>query len=296
MYQLDDERAIAVSIDVITPLVDDPETFGRIAAANALSDLYAMGATGLVSLSFLAVPKNFDLSIATAIARGGALTALDAGAPVLGGHTVESQDLMFGLAVVGELPPNITIRNMGLRPGDQLLLSKPLGTGTLTTALKEEKLTADDISEATAGMMQLNAAAVPLLRAYRGHISAVTDITGFGLIGHAAEMARGSGVAMALHGDKTPAYAGARQTLAQGVVTRGNARNLRYASSLGPVENRGELEKIDPLLLDPQTSGGLLIGVAADRADALRNELIASGFSRTALVGEVSPGEGLLIY
>ncbi len=298
VYKLDANRALAISIDVITPLVDDAEIFGRIAAANALSDLYAMGATGLMSLSFLGVPKNFDINLTTAIARGGALTALEAGAPVLGGHTVESQDLLFGLAVIGEVHPDKLIRNHGLTAGDKLLLTKPLGTGTLTTALKQEKRSALDIEEAVLGMLLLNRAATPLLQSYRAHISAVTDISGFGLLGHAAEMANGSEVSIRIHAAHVPAYQGARQAISkEGIITRGNGPNLRYAQSLlQVVHHSGSIKNIDPILLDPQTSGGLLIGVHAQSADELCTDLIAAGYTRTCIVGEVSSGDGLEIY
>lgn len=285
MYRLSDDTAAVVTIDVITPLVDDPAQFGAIAAANSLSDVYAMGGEGLLAVSFLSVPSGFPLNVAQQILVGAANKAMEAGAPILGGHTVEAKDLLFGLAVVGRVHPDQTFANHRLRAGDCLVLTKPLGTGTLTTAFKRDRLTADAIAPAVASMLQLNAAAVPILRAHG--VIAATDITGFGLLGHAAELAAASRVQIAFDA-QAPAFPHAREMLEAGVVTRGNQRNLDYVRSLGTLEGDPE-----PLVLDPQTSGGLFFGVKAERLRSVLADLHAAGFAAAACVGNVSEGTGL---
>ncbi len=288
VFKLDAERGLVFSIDVITPLVDDPELYGAIAAANALSDIYAMGGRGLLSLSFLGTPKDFPVEIAAAIARGGAELAKEEGAPVVGGHSIESKDLMYGLAVVGLADPEALFKNDALAVGDELLLTKPLGTGALTTALKQRKLEDRDVSEALAGMRQTNRAAVDV--ALEHGVLAVTDITGFGLLGHAAEVASASGVRAVISQRDVPEYPGAREALRNGYVTRGNRTNPEYVNSLGPLEGHPE-----PLLFDPQTSGGLLLGVPRERSESLLRALRAAGFPRAARIGNVEAGAGLRI-
>lgn len=288
VYQVDDSRAVVVSIDVITPLVDDAHLFGRIAAANALSDLYAMGADPLISLSFVCIPGDFPIEVAQEILRGGGELALAAGAPIVGGHSVEGQDVMFGLAVVGHCHPKKLFRNDALRVGDRLVLTKPLGTGTLTTALKNDRLSSDDVREALEAMAQTSAAAVAPLRAH--DVRAVTDITGFGFLGHGGEMAKASGVLLQIEAAAVPGFPRAREMLAAGVVTRGNRRNDEYIRSQGTVEGEPE-----PLLLDPQTSGGLLVGVSPERVDSLVETLRAAGYEGATIVGEVCEGAGLRV-
>lgn len=288
VFKLDAERGIVFSIDVITPLVDDPELFGAIAAANALSDIYAMGGRGLVSLSFLGTPKGFPVEITAAIARGGAELAKNEGAPVVGGHSVESKDLMYGLAVVGIADPEVLFKNDALAVGDELLLTKPLGTGALTTAVKARKLAARDVADAFAGMRQTNRAAVD--PALQHGVRAVTDITGFGLLGHTAEVASASGVCAVISQSDVPEYAGAREALRNGHVTRGERTNPEYVNSLGPLA--GEPES---LLFDPQTSGGLLIAVTRERSQSLLHALKAAGFDRTARIGHVEAGAGIRV-
>lgn len=288
VYRLDAQRALVCTTDVITPLVDDPETFGRIAAVNALSDVYAMGGRPLLALSILAIPEEFPLEVGSRILAGGARAALAAGAPVVGGHTVQARDLLYGLAVVGEADPQRLFLNSQVAPGDALLLSKPLGTGTLTTAVKRGRLTERDILDAMRGMTQTNAAAVAPMHA--AQVRAATDITGFGLLGHAAELANASGVEIVLEASAVPEYPGARASLAAGVRTGANKRNLQYARDLGPLEGEPE-----PLLVDPQTSGGLLIAVAPARAGALVNDLRRAGYTAAARVGEARAGLGVRI-
>jgi selenide,water dikinase len=288
VFRLDSARALVATVDVITPVVDAPFLFGEIAAANSLSDIYAMGAEPLLSLSFLGVPRDFPAEAAASIAKGGASLALASGAPVVGGHSLESRDLMFGLAAFGLADPERLFRNDGLAAGDELILTKPLGTGALTTALKNDALSERDLAEAIAGMRQTNGAAVRPCHA--AAVRAETDITGFGLIGHAAEMARASSVRVVLEAAAVPAYPHARDMLKKGHRTRGDRTNLEYARDLGPLEGTP-----DSLLLDPQTSGGLLVAVPREAADGLLDALRGAGFPSAARVGYTSEGRGVAV-
>lgn len=281
--RIDEGRAVIVTIDVITPLVDEPELFGAIAAANALSDVYAMGGRGLVSLGFLGAPKGFPVDVAAAIAKGGAELAKAEGAPVVGGHSIESKDLMYGLAAIGLAEPDALFRNDGFAAGDELVLTKPLGTGALTTALKERALGERDADAALAGMRRTNRAAADVARKHG--VRAATDITGFGLLGHAAEVAAASGVRLVVEADAVPEYPGARQAIADGYVTRGHRTNPEYVKALGPLDGDAE-----PLLFDPQTSGGLLIGVRAGRAAG-----VVAALPGATTIGHVDAGRGILV-
>jgi len=288
VYQLDPERALVASVDVITPVVDDPATYGKIAAANSLSDIFAMGAKGLVSLSVLSVSKAVPSEVAVAIVAGGAETAMASGAPLLGGHSVEGEDVLFGLVALGLVHPEELFTNHSLEPGDQLILTKPLGTGTLTTAVKRGVLGQEALTLAVAGMVQTNGAAVDPLRAHG--VRAVTDVTGFGLLGHAAEMAAASKVGVRFEQDRVPEYPGARESLASGVVTRANSRNQGYVEGLGPLIGAPE-----PLLLDPQTSGGLLAAVKPGQVDSVLAALDAEGYHEAVRIGEVIAGSGITV-
>jgi selenide, water dikinase len=211
VYRLGPDRALVFTTDVITPLVDDPKLFGAIAATNSISDVFAMGGKALISLSFLSAPASVPPEVIALIAAGGAEKAMACGAPVVGGHSVEGRDLLYGLAVVGLAHPDKLFRNDGLKAGDELLLTKPLGTGTLTTALKNEVLSEPDLGEAVAGMLLSNGAAVDPM--HEAGVKAATDVTGFGLLGHAAEMARASKVQVILDTQAVPAYPRAREML-----------------------------------------------------------------------------------
>lgn len=207
---------------------------------------------------------------------------------MVGGHSVESKDLLYGLAVVGLADPAALFTNDALAVGDELLLTKPLGTGALTTALKARKLEAGDIADAFAGMRQTNRAAVDV--ALEHGVRAVTDITGFGLLGHTAEVASASGVCAVISMNDVPEYSGAREAIENGYVTRGDRTNPEYVNSLGPLEGDPE-----SLLFDPQTSGGLLIAVARERSDSLLRALRAAGFPRTTRIGHVEAGAGIRV-
>ena len=285
VYQLSDDRALVTTIDVITPIVDDPELFGRIAAANAFSDIYAMGAKPLISLSFLSSVTELPLEMLQGILRGAGDFALRAGAPIVGGHSVEGKDLLLGLVVVGEIHPQKIWTKAGAKEGDQLYLSKPLGTGTLTTAVKRGRRELSAISAALDGMAMSNGLVASL--AQERLIHAATDITGFGLTGHLAEMAHHSDVRIKLDSSKLPAYPEALACLEEGIVTRGNARNEAYARDLVDIAGT-----IPPLALDPQTSGGLVLALDEEEAAQLKLASDEAGHELW-FIGSVEAGTGL---
>jgi selenide,water dikinase len=285
VYRLDDERALVQSVDFFTPIVDDPESYGRIAAANALSDIYAMGGTPLTALSLVGFPACLDRSILVAILRGCADKVREAGAVIVGGHTVEDDEPKIGLAVTGLVHPARLISTRGARPGDLLVLTKPLGTGILATALKGEVLTEGDLRVAIAGMQTLNRAASETMQAVG--VSAATDVTGFGLLGHALELAEASAVGLEIDEAALPYYPRALEMAALGLIPGGSYRNRDYY--LPRVEAGGLSPNGLDLLADPQTSGGLLIAVAEKRIGELLtglNERGANGW----VIGRVVAG------
>ena len=266
VYRLDAERALVQSVDFFTPIVDDPTSYGRIAAANALSDIYAMGGTPLTALSLVGFPACLDRSILVEILRGCAEKVLEAGAVIVGGHTVEDDEPKIGLAVTGLVDPGKLISTCGAQAGDRLVLTKPLGTGILATALKGEVLTEADLAEAIAGMATLNRAAAEAMREVG--VSAATDITGFGLLGHALEMAEASKVGIEIEAAALPVYPQVREMAAIGLVPAGSYNNREHYLPRLLAANGIDTGIID-LLADPQTSGGLLLAVPAERFDAL---------------------------
>ncbi len=275
IYRLADGQALVQSVDFFTPIVDDPATFGRIAAANALSDLYAVGAVPLTALALAAFPAcALGTDLLAAILRGGAEVVAAAGAVVVGGHTVEDEEPKYGLAVTGLVDPQRMVTTLGCRPGDRLVLTKPLGTGILTTALKGEVLTEQEMAEAIAGMTTLNRAASQVM--LEVGVSACTDVTGFGLLGHALEMAEASGVLLEIEAAALPVYPRVWEMAATGLIPAGSYNNREYY--LPRVLGGRELkpETVD-LLADPQTSGGLLMAVPAERTEALLAGLNARG-------------------
>jgi selenide,water dikinase len=270
IYRLDSERALVQSVDFFTPVVDDPRSYGRIAAANALSDIYAMGARPLTALSLVGFPACLDRSILVEILRGGVEKVKEAGAVIVGGHTVDDEEPKVGLAVTGLVDPAKMVSTVGARPGDALVLTKPLGTGILATALKGEVLTEADMREAIAGMETLNRAACEAMLAVGVH--ACTDITGFSLLGHSLELAEASGVLLEIDAAALPVYPQAREMAAMGLIPAGSYNNRDHylpqvlkGQSLAP-------EVLD-LLADPQTSGGLLLSVATEKLAALLTAL-----------------------
>jgi selenide,water dikinase len=269
VYKLDETRALVQTVDFFTPIVDDPVAYGRIAAANALSDVYAMGGTPLTALAIAAFPSDGDPAVLKQIFRGG-LQALDeARVALLGGHTVQDQEIKFGYAITGEVHPNRVWSNAGARAGDALILTKPIGTGVIATAIKFERAPADVAATAIAVMSRLNRdAAMALAALPAGAVHACTDITGFGLIGHATEMAKGSGVTMAIAVATVPILDGAID-LVDGNTPGGGRTNAQHFGA-GAHADAGLDPRLVQLLYDPQTSGGLLAAVDPDAvAEAL---------------------------
>src|SRR5215471_10319212 len=269
-------RALVQTVDFFTPIVDDPIAYGRIAGANALSDVYAMGGRPLTALAIAAFPKDADRSVLSAILEGGLQALREAGVALLGGHTVQDQEIKFGYAITGEVDPSRIWSNAGARAGDVLLLTKPVGTGVISTAIKFGRAPEAVASAAIASMSRLNRAAAEALgRLAPGAVHACTDVTGFGLIGHATEMAKGSGVTLAVEVAAVPLLDGALD-LVDGNTPGGGRTNLQYFG--GDVTTEGG---VDPrrvqLLYDPQTSGGLLAAVAPAEVDAAVRALAESG-------------------
>ncbi len=286
MYLLGPEHAIVETVDFFTPVVDDPYSFGRIAAANAFSDVWAMGARPLFALNLVGWPVGkLPMEQLGEVLRGGAETARLAGASVLGGHSIDDPEPKYGMAVTGIVHPDRILRNVGARPGDVLLLTKPLGSGIVTTALKREIAPAALVDRAVEVMSALNRAAGEALAA-SGAVHALTDVTGFGLLGHAWEMARGSGVALRLRAAAVPVLDGVHDLAARDVVPGGSKANLRWVTPNLLVAD-GLAPTWPIVLADAQTNGGLLAAVDPVRAEAVLTAL------REAGVGAVAIGEAL---
>lgn len=284
VYRLDDERALVVTADFITPVVDDPRTFGRVAAANSLSDVYAMGGVPLVALNLAGFPqKEVPAAVLAAIFAGAASVCTEAGCVIAGGHTVRDSEVKFGLSVTGLVHPDRILRNCTARPGDLLVLTKPLGTGALIAANRAGKLTTAEYDALISCMTSLNSCGAML---HDLGATACTDVTGFGLSGHGLEMARGAGVQLVLEASALPLLPRAVELCASGFTCGGTTANasfttpqLRLADSLD--------EGMIGLLHDPQTSGGLLIAVPPDRCDTLVLSAQAAGALAATVVGEV---------
>lgn len=258
VYQLTSDVAIIQTVDFFTPVVDDPYVFGQIAAANSLSDIYAMGGTPVLALNIVGFPNCLPHQILEQILQGGASKILEAGASLVGGHSVEDEEPKYGLCVTGTVHPDHVLTNKNAKPGDRLILTKPLGTGVLNTAIKAEMLSEGDYLEAVTMMTLLNRSALEAGR--RGSINACTDITGFGLLGHAIEMAEGSGVTIRLNLSSIPFVPAAVACARMGLIPGGMYRNRDYFGSR--VKWVGEHdEALMDLCYDPQTSGGLLMAV-----------------------------------
>jgi selenide,water dikinase len=293
VYRLNDEQAIVATVDFFPPVVDDPYTFGAIAATNALSDLYAMGATPLLCLNLVTFPESLDQAILTEIMRGGAEKVREAGAVIAGGHSVLDDEPKYGLAALGMVYPAHVRTKGGARPGDMLLLTKPLGTGVITTALKHEVASETHVAAAVASMTTLNAAAARALGTLGDNLHACTDVTGFSLLGHAWEMASQSGVTFHFSVSRLPLLPGAREYAAAGETPGGTERNRRSVGEhVTWAEDVSDVDRL--LLLDPQTSGGLLAAVAGAVTEQAMEALAAAGVS-AALIGKVTNGVGLVV-
>lgn len=270
VYRLTPEIALIQTVDFFTPIVDDPFLFGAIAAANSLSDVYAMGGQPLSSLSMLAFPVKGDLDDLEAIVKGGAEKMREAGCAILGGHSINDDEIKFGYAVTGIVHPARVLPNAGACAGDALVLTKKIGTGVISTALKRGIAAEEHVQASIDSMLELNRAACERMLAYQPH--GCTDVTGFGLIGHAREMAAASNVTVEIEAKRVPLLPGAREYARQGAVPAGLKNNREFCSCA--VEVDGPLApELEDLLYDPQTSGGLLISLPAAEAAALERAL-----------------------
>ncbi len=289
VYLLREDLALVSTVDFFTPIVDDPFDFGRIAATNALSDVYAMGGRPLTALNIVAFPEDLDLEILTRILEGGASVARSAGVAILGGHTIKDPEPKYGMAVTGVVNPKRIVTNARARAGDVLVLTKPLGTGILTTALKRGAILPEELEEAVRAMTTLNDGAAEAMLA--AGAQAATDVTGFGLLGHGEGMARASGVRFVIDARAVPFMARVIELIDAGFVPGGTRHNAEthaaFTDFAGCVP-----EAVRIGLSDAQTSGGLLIGIAADGVDALTRGLRACG-TLAAIVGEVRDGAGI---
>jgi len=275
VYRLDDQTAVVQTVDFFTPIVDDPFIYGQIAAANSLSDVYAMGGSPRFALSIVCFPKDkLGEDVLHEILRGGTDKMNEAQVAVIGGHSVEDQEMKFGYCVTGLIHPDKIYSNSAAQPADVLLLSKPLGTGIIATGIKFEKTPADVAQNAIEWMRKLNVAARDGMDKF--HIHSVTDVTGFGLIGHAYEMAQGSGTTLTFSAAKVPVIEGTEELAKQGMLPRGIESNRRYVGE--SIVWKGVSSLRQQIMLDPQTSGGLLISLPEEEAEPLAAELEAAGF------------------
>jgi selenide, water dikinase len=289
VYLLREDLALVSTVDFFTPIVDDPFDFGRIAATNAFSDVYAMGATPCSALNIAAFPEDLDLEILARILDGGASVARAAGVVVLGGHTIKDSEPKYGMAVTGVVDPKRIVTNAGARPGDVLVLTKRLGTGILTTALKRGAIASKDLDEAVQAMTTLNDTAASAMLAAGAH--AATDITGFGLLGHAENMARASNVRLVINASAVPFMEKVLALIEAGVVPGGTRHNAETHATFTDFD-ASVPEAVRIGLSDAQTSGGLLIALDADAVAGLTRDLRARNVP-FAVVGEARSGGGL---
>jgi len=285
VFKLTEDIALVQTVDFFTPIVDDPFCFGQIAVANALSDVYAMGGTPLTALNLVSFPTaTMDLEVLREILRGGLDKMREAGVVLVGGHSIVDPELKYGCAITGTVHPQQVLTNKGSRPGDRLILTKPLGTGIVNTAVKGHKASPEVLAPVVASMCALNRQAAEVLTEQEVH--ACTDVTGFGLIGHAWEMIEGSGCGLLLYANQVPLFAGALSFARQGLKPGGLKRNQDF---------HGPMVDADPslaphlleVLFDPQTSGGLLAAVPAAAAAELVRQMHQQGMPEAAIIGEV---------
>ncbi len=312
VYRIAPEQALVQTVDFFTPIVDDPYTFGQIAATNALSDVYAMGGKPLTALALVCFPDKADLEILERILAGGLSKMIEAGCTVIGGHSIRDEETKFGYSVTGVIHPKKVLTNAGAKPGDTLLLTKALGTGVISTAIKKGKAEPAWIDAAVRSMTTLNKKAAEVITSHVGTdafvrpaerssaaiqrfaVHAMTDVTGFGLIGHAREMVLASEVSISISAGSIPLLEGALDCVRAGYVPGGLKNNRDFAECLVEYDE-GVPDDIRALLFDPQTAGGLLISVAADDAVRLTQALTAAGVP-VAAIGGVSANSKPLIH
>ncbi len=294
VYRVTDQIALIQTVDFFTPIVDDPYAFGQIAAANALSDIYAMGGVPKTAMNLVAFPlKTMEMAILRAILEGGIDKMKEADVALVGGHSIEDSELKYGLSVTGFVHPERVLTKSNLKPGDRLVLTKPLGTGILTTAIKAGIVSEAIISKITDLMARLNRTAAEVMANYNVH--ACTDITGFGLIGHLSEMVIGSKMSVEIDASAVPLIEGAIENAEMGMIPAGAYKNREFREKM-VVTEPSVRRAIEDILYDPQTSGGLLIAVEGDQAPALCDALLKRGADAAALIGQVVENEAEKIF
>jgi len=295
VYKMSDDLAIVLTADYFTPVVDDPYDFGRIAVTNSLSDIYAMGARPAIGLNLVGFPAlTLPITILEEILRGGVDQARQAGISIVGGHSIDDPEPKYGLVVLGFVNPKDVISNATAEAGDVLLLTKPIGTGIISTAIKREVATPDEIARVTEAMTTLSRAASEAMQ--KVGVSACTDVTGFGLLGHLHEMTSASRVGARIRLSDVPVIEGARELAAQDMTPGGTYRNLDFLERRKAVVWEGDLSELDKLLLcDAQTAGGLLISVPARKSEEMERELAQAGV-RAVRIGEIVPDPESRIY
>ena len=293
VYKINNEKAIIQTLDFFTPIVNDPYNFGKIAAANALSDIYAMGGKATLALNIVGFPNCLDKSILKEILRGGADKVVEAGAVLIGGHSIEDEEPKYGLSVTGEVSPEKIITNKDAKVGDILVLTKPLGSGILATALKADLLSKSQIENTIFNMQELNKIASEIMVKYK--VSACTDVTGFGLLGHLYEMAKGSEVSMQINFDKLNIMPGVYENAEMGIIPAGAYENRSYiGDNVFFEKNIKEVQK--DILFDPQTSGGLVIAIDPNDLNDFVDELDKNLKTKFSIIGKVKEKNDKYIY
>ncbi len=283
VFRLRPDLAIVNTLDFFTPIVDDPYLFGQVAAANALSDVYAMGGEPTTAMNIVCFPKGkMDIQVLGKILKGGAEKVHEAGAVVIGGHSIIDEELKYGMAITGVIHPDRVLRNVGVQEGDAFILTKALGTGIISTALKKGKASKESIDASITSMTTLNKNASSVIRNYPVH--ACSDVTGYGLLGHALEMAMGSGVTLVVESEKMPLLHHSQRLAEKGYLTGGSKRNREYLKdkiTVGPKINSGLIE----VAFDPQTSGGLVVALPQRHAAKLVEDLHSNGVEQATVIG-----------
>lgn len=294
VYKLNDQLALIQTVDYFTPVIDDPYQFGQIAAANALSDVYAMGGKPLTAMNLIGFPTGkLDLLVMAEILKGGSDKIHEAGAVLVGGHSVQDNEPKYGLSVTGTIHPEKILTNAGAKPGDRLVLTKPLGIGIITTAIKGGIASQEVINEAIQVMATLNKTAAEVMEEFQ--VNSCTDVTGFGLLGHAGEMASGSKVGIKIHYDMVPVLKAAQDYVAMGIVPEGTRSNLKFIAS--QIDFDSQIKEVEKLILaDAITSGGLLVSLPEEQASDFVKILHVKGVQDAALIGEVIIDEYCKIY
>ncbi len=295
VYRITDDLAMIQTVDFFTPIVDDPYHFGQIAAANALSDIYAMGGVPKTAMNLVAFPlKRMDMSVLREILKGGIDKMREAGVVLVGGHSIEDSELKYGLSVTGFVHPDRVLTKKNLKLGDHLILTKPLGTGIINTAVKAGLADEKTVETVTRIMAALNRDAAEVMIHYPVH--ACTDITGFGLLGHLGEMVQGSGFGVRVFADRVPVIPEAIEFAAMGLIPAGAYRNREFRESMTDISPNAD-RLIQHILFDPQTSGGLLICVEKGKSDEMLVQLRKKGMKSSAIIGEVisQPAEKIIV-